>query len=310
VNALTRVFVDATMDGERLDICLAAATSLSRRAARRLIGDGGVWRNGEPVRIQSRTVDEGDVLEILRPADELGVPARPEAPPISILYRDRWLLVADKPAGVLTQPDESSEPAARAFDRQVLASVALADGRRPFLRLIHRLDRMTSGAVLFACNPSILRALSRSWAEGAVDRHYLAVVEGEPAFERRRTDRPIARDQTHRWRFVCDDGGKSASTEVSVVDRPAPGITLVRCRLVTGRTHQVRVHLADLGHPVLGDRLYGSQRAAEVKRPLLHAYQLVLPHPQRGTVITVTSPVPDDMAPFVPASSGLAVADH
>ena len=298
------------MDGERLDICLAGATSLSRRAARRLIGDGDVWRNGEPVRIQSRIVDEGDVLEILRPADELGVPARPEAPPITVLYRDRWLLVADKPAGVLTQPDESSEPAAQAFDRQVLASVALQDGRRPFLRLIHRLDRMTSGAVLFACNPSILPVLSRSWAEGAVDRHYLAVVEGDPQFEQRRIDRPIARDRNHRWRFLCDDGGKSARTEVSVMARPSPGVALVRCRLVTGRTHQVRVHLADSGHPVLGDRLYGSQRAAEVERPLLHAYQLVLPHPQRGTMTTATSPVPHDMTPFIPANSNLAVADR
>jgi 23S rRNA pseudouridine1911/1915/1917 synthase len=293
------------MDGERLDLCLAAATSLSRRAARRLIGNGDVWRNGEPVRIQSRTVDEGDVLEILRPPDELGVPARPETPPISVLYRDRWLLVADKPAGVLTQPDESSEPAAQAFDRQVLASVALADGRRPFLRLIHRLDRTTSGAVLFACNPSILPLLSRSWAEGDVDRQYLAVVEGEPRFERRCVDRPIARDRNHRWRFVCDEGGKSARTEVSVMAHPSPGLTLVRCRLVTGRTHQVRVHLAGIGHPVLGDRLYGSQRAAETGRTLLHAYQLVLPHPQKGTTITVTSPVPRDMTPFVPAGARL-----
>jgi 23S rRNA pseudouridine1911/1915/1917 synthase len=309
VSALTRVLVDATMDGERLDVCLAAATCLSRRAARRLIGDGDVWRNGEPVRIQSRIVDEGDVLEILRPADELGVPATPEAPSVSFLYRDRWLLVADKPAGVLTQPDESSEPAAHAFDRQVLASIALQDGRRPFLRLIHRLDRMTSGAVLFACNPSILPVLRRSWSEGAVDRHYLAVVEGQPRFERRSIDRPIARDRNHRWRFVCADGGKSARTEVSVMAHPSPGLALVRCRLVTGRTHQVRVHLADIGHPVLGDRLYGSQRAAEAGRALLHAYQLVLPHPQRGSMITVTSPVPRDMAAFISADSGLAVAD-
>ena len=92
--------------------------------------------------------------------------------------------------------------------------------------------------------------------------------------------------------------------------RPSPGVALLRCRLVTGRTHQVRVHLADSGHPVLGDRLYGSQRAAEVERPLLHAYQLVLPHPQRGTMTTATSPVPHDMTPFIPANSNLAVADR
>ncbi|MGD9253460.1 MAG: pseudouridine synthase, partial [Holophagae bacterium] len=112
----------------------------------------------------------------------------------------------------------------------------------------------------------------------------------------------------HRWRFVCDDGGKSAMTEVSVMASPSPGVALVRCRLVTGRTHQVRVHLAYIGHPVLGDRLYGSQRAGAAERALLHAYQLVLPHPQRGTMTTVTSPVPRDMAPFVHADAHLGMS--
>ena len=171
----TRLVVGFVHHGARLDIFLAAATSLSRRAARRLGASGEVWRNGESVRVQSRILDAGDVVDLLRPPGELGVPAAPdhELPPI--LFEDRWLVVADKPAGVLSQPAESSQSDDVALDQLLLLGLAARDGRRPFIRLVHRLDRLTTGAVLFARNPQALPPLTRAWADGVVDRRYLAI---------------------------------------------------------------------------------------------------------------------------------------
>ncbi len=294
----TRLVVDSTHDGQRLDIYLADATALSRRAARRLITDGGIERNGQTLRVQSRILGAGDVIDVLLEADELSVPAVPELPKIDILFRDASLLIANKPAGLLSQPSENSGGAELAFDHIVLTTQALEDGHRPFLRMVHRLDRMTSGAVLFARHPDALPPLTRAWSEGAVDRSYLAIVEGSPDFEEIVVDRNIARDRTHRWRFMCDPDGKTAQTRVSVVQRLDSNLAVVRCGLMTGRTHQVRVHLAATGFPVLGDRLYGSHRAGEAPRPLLHAASISLPHPATGERIHVVCPIPDDMAKF------------
>jgi 23S rRNA pseudouridine1911/1915/1917 synthase len=297
-QASTRLVVRHDRHETRLDVFLAAETDLSRRAARRLISDGSVWRNSEPVRVQSKTLIAGDVVDVLLASGELGVPALPDAPLPVILFEDRWMLVADKPAGVLCQPaeDSGSEPA---LDQQTLLGLAVRDGRRPFLRLVHRIDRLTSGAVLFARNPQALRPLARAWADGEVDRRYLAVVEGHPPEDRWMIDAPIGRDREHRWRFQVDDRGKPARTELSVRRRLDNGCSLVECRLLTGRTHQVRVHLASAGHPVVGDRLYGARPNPAANRPLLHASSLTLPHPSTGDEVVVEGNVPEDMVRFV-----------
>lgn len=294
----TRLVVGFIHHGARLDHYLAAATSLSRRAARRLVDSGAVWRNGEPLRVQSRIVDAGDVVDIVLPAEQLGVPARPNITVPPILLEDRWLVVVDKPSGVLSQPAESSDPGELALDQMLLLGLAARDGSRPYLRLVHRLDRLTTGAVLFAHNPQALPPLARDWAKGNVDRRYLAIVDGEPSFDELNIDRPIGRDRTHTWRFRVDPDGKPARTEVSVQSRLAGGAALVECRLVTGRTHQVRVHLAAIGHAVVGDRLYGGRHDPTVSRPLLHAAGLSLPHPSTGVRITIDSPLPADMATY------------
>ena len=287
-------------DGERLDIFLANATQLSRRAARRLIALGPVSRNGEPLRVQSRIVEVGDVIDVQRRPSELGVPTQPSFDPIEILHQDDWLLAASKPSGVLTAPAERMAEGELAFDQHVLLHLALEEGRQPFLRLLHRLDRVTSGAVLFARDPKGLAPLTHAWADGRVERVYLAVVEGTPSFEDAVIEKPIARDRSHTWRFGVDDRGRAARTEVDSVIQLENDLTLVRCRLITGRTHQVRVHLAAAGHPVLGDRLYGSERADEVGRALLHAASITLPHPESGEPLQIVSPPPNDIAHFLP----------
>jgi len=294
----TRLVVLPSHHETRLDLYLAAVTELSRRAARRLVGDGAVWRNSEPVRVQSKVLVAGDVVDVLRPAAELGVPAKPDLPLPSIVFEDRWLVAADKPAGVLCQPAEDPDDLL-ALDEQMLVGMAARDGRRPFLRMVHRIDRLTSGAVLFARNPQALSPLTKAWESGAVDRRYIVVVEGHPAMDLTTVDQPIGRDRGHRWRFQVDERGKPARTEVEVISRHPGGTALVSCRLLTGRTHQVRVHLAATGHPVVGDRLYGAKPAAGVSRPLLHAANLDLPHPRSGDRLHIEAPLPEDMVRFV-----------
>ena len=297
---MTRLLVAPRFDGERLDLFLAAATALSRRAARRLLGDGLVWRNGSAVRVQSRTVETGDVIDVLRPPHELGVDREPAIERPVVLHHDPWLLVAAKPAGVLAASAERMAADELAFDQQVLLALALESGRRPFLRMVHRLDRTTSGAVLFARRREALAPLSRAWKEGGVERVYLAVVEGQPGQDRGDIDLPIARDRSHAWRFTTDPGGQPSRTSYLVAARLENDLALLECRLDTGRTHQVRVHLAAVGHPVLGDRLYGSRRADSAGRALLHAWSLALPHPKSGERLQVICPPPDDLLPFMP----------
>jgi RluA family pseudouridine synthase len=282
--------------GLRLDQFLAAATSLSRRAARRLIETGSVIRNQEPLRVQSREVETGDVIDLLRPPEDVSALRDAPAPPPEVLFEDEWLLVANKPAGVLSQPAEHGPPDDLAFDELLLLDLGRRHGRRPFLRLVHRLDRLTSGAFLCALNPQALPPLTRAWSEGLVDRRYLALVDGHPDFDTRDVRLPIARDPDHAWRFLATDAGKPAHTELRVIDRGRDDIAVLECRLLTGRTHQVRVHLSAIGHPVVGDRLYGSRRLSIAERPLLHATMLALPHPRDGRPVRVISPPPDEIA--------------
>lgn len=297
----TRLLVTPEHEGLRLDQFLAAATTLSRRAARRLLSEGGVARNGQPTRVLGRQIECGDVVDVLRPSSELGVPPRPTLVELPILHNDAWIAAVAKPAGMLSQPD--SKPISElTLDRLALFTLALEQGSRPYLRMVHRLDRLTSGVALFARNPQAQAPLVRAWADGAVERRYLAVIEGEPETEEILIDRPIARDPEHGWRFRIADSGRPARTEVRLAARLDHNLAIVECRLLTGRTHQVRVHLADWGHPVLGDRLYGSRRADEAPRPLLHATSLALPHPKDGRRIRISAPLPIDMAAYTAAN--------
>ncbi len=286
--------------GERLDVFLAGSTELSRRAARRLIGEGLVLRNGIVLRVQSRALETGDVVDVLLPPAELGELAIPDIKPPDVLFEDPSLMVATKPAGILSQSAENQPRDELSFDQQILLATAGREGRRPFLRMVHRLDRVTSGAVLFARDPEVLPSISDLWSSGQVERLYIAVVEGHPTSDAIEIDRPIGRDPSHRWRFRCHTDGKPAQTHVNVVARLEGGLSIVRCRLLSGRTHQVRVHLTAIGYPVLGDRLYRSARAAEVARPLLHAASLTLPHPKTAEKLRVVCPLPEDIDRFMP----------
>lgn len=307
-----RLVVRPEQAGTRLDQLLAASTPLSRRRARQLVASGAVRRNGETLRVQGRQLLAGDVLDLDADAGA-GLAGFPvwQPPPVSVLLDDGWLLAVDKPAGVLSQPAESRPRragaeeklegvgAARelAMDELVLLRLAFEQGKPPFLRLVHRLDRNTSGVLLFARRPAATAPLARAWREGRVERGYLAVVEGEPEWRSREVEAPIARTSGGAWRFEVSARGERASTLVRL-RAAAEGVALVECHLLTGRTHQARVHLAHLGHPVLGDRLYGARRSAA--RPLLHAAWLALPHPEDSRPVRIEAPLPEDFGGWAP----------
>jgi len=285
-------------EGLRLDQFVASATGLSRRAARRLGGEGGIWKNGRPARILSRSVEAGDVIDLLASQDVTAT--LPPRPGVEILHDDLWILAAHKPSGVLSQPSEDRDPKDLAMDQRVMLELAHREGRRPFLRLLHRLDRLSSGVLLFARRPQALGPAAAAWRDAKVCRLYLAMVLGDPGPGERLIQAPIARDTTHRWRFTVRPGGRPAATLMRPLGHGRQDTTLVLCTLRTGRTHQVRVHLSHLGHPVAGDRLYGGAIPG-ISRPLLHAAAIRMPHPRDGAPFLVEAPLPSDFEPLLAA---------
>jgi len=293
----TRFVVTPEFSGERLDRFLAAVSSLSRRGARSLLRESGVVRNGQRLRVEGRILSFGDVVTVRRPAEELGAPPEPILEPVELIHKDIAVVAANKPSGVLSQPAETRQEGELALDERLFLQLALEEGRPPFLRTVHRLDRVTSGLLLFAASPRALAPLARAWQTGQVERKYLAVVAGRFPSGSSLVDAPIGRDARHRWRFEIASHGKEARTEVKAL-RSDEATSLVECRLETGRTHQVRVHLAHLGFPVLGDLLYGGPADLSA-RPLLHAAELHLPHPKTGHPLRLNCPPPDDFLPFL-----------
>ncbi len=288
-----RVVVTPDLVGLRLDQFVAAATTASRRRARALASLDGVRLNGAVCRVLSRCVGLWDVVEVERGEDDTLVPSRPGPDSVGVLWEDDWLLFTAKPSGVLSQPSESSRGREAAWDERVAAWLALREGHPSTLHLVHRLDRPTSGVVLFARRREAMPAISRAWRSGRAHRSYLAVVHGHPANDLIEFDQPIGRSPRGGWRFEVRADGRSARTTARVLARHEDGTATMLCELNTGRTHQVRVHLAAVGHPVVGDHTYGGEGHS---RPLLHALALELPHPRDGRPVCVVAPIPEDIA--------------
>lgn len=280
-----RFEVAADEAGLRLDQVIARRVpGLSRRKARTLIDLGGVFVDRARVKVASRPVRAGQVVEaVLGPALDrahAGVAAAP--PPYRIVHEDDAVVVVDKPAGLVTAPTPES-------DRGNLLAELQQGGRAVWL--VHRIDLHTSGLLVFARTPEANRALGDRFARHDVERAYVAVVAGDLADDARTIDRPI--------------GGKRAVTHVRVVERLAAGATVVEARLETGRTHQIRLHLAGEGHPVLGDAQHGGELARRfTPRPprlALHAGVLGFVHPVTGEPVRFDSPLPDDLATWLAA---------
>lgn len=290
----------------RLDAVLAAVwPDLSRARIQRLVSQGGVLLNGEPAR-KSASVRPGDSLSASFPEHEHapGVPGIA----IPVLYEDAEVAAIDKPPGLATHGapgDTGPSVAAWFLDRYPQAARAF-DADRP--GIVHRLDKDTSGVLILAKTPAAGARLGAVFEGRLVDKLYLAVCDGVPGRPRAMIDAPIERHPGDRTRMTIAKGGRGARTEYEVLGAGADR-SLLLVRLYTGRTHQIRVHLAAIGHPVAGDVVYGRRtRPAEVAHQLLHAWRLRVPHPAGGT-LTVTAAASPDVTAAVRAMGldGLAL---
>jgi 23S rRNA pseudouridine1911/1915/1917 synthase len=278
----------------RLDAAVGALDEVGSRAeAQRLIDAGRVLVDGAP-RPKRHRLAAGEVIEVrpmAAPASELV----PEASvPFRIAYEDADLIVVDKPAGVVTHPSAGHREGTLVHGLLAHAVAGGADPTRP--GIVHRLNRDTSGLLVVARSERAHRRLQRLLRDREVRREYVALVHGgfPPALT---IDRPIGRDRRVRTRQAIDltDAGREAVTHL----RRLEGLgrfSLVEARLDTGRTHQIRVHLESVGHPVVGDRVYGRrEETLGLERQFLHAARLAFPHPETGEEIDVSSPLPHDL---------------
>jgi 23S rRNA pseudouridine1911/1915/1917 synthase len=294
----TRVFRAAVGDaGERLDVALAAHAGLSRAAAQRLIAGGLVAVDGAPARKKHVLRAGEEVVWQAPPPPEVTLAAEPV--PYTVVYEDDWLLVVDKPAGVVVHP-------APGHEHGTLAQGLVAEGARGGHELrpgiVHRLDKDTSGLLIVARRDEAYRRLVAAMERRDIHRTYLALLSGHLPQARGTIDAPIGRHLRDRKRMSLHTAaGRPAVTHFEVLGR-APGYTLVRVRLETGRTHQIRVHFQALGYPVAGDVQYGrAPRPDGLARQFLHAARLAFPHPEDGREICCSSPLPPDLAAFLAA---------
>jgi 23S rRNA pseudouridine1911/1915/1917 synthase len=296
VSEAVEIVVPADAPRERLDVFLAAIESIgSRAAAQRLIDAGAVSVDGV-TRPKRHLVAPGQRVRVEPPAaPDPADPAAGEGVPYEVVLEDEHLLVVDKPAGVVVHPAPGHPTGTLA---QALANRA-AGGDEPWRPgIVHRLDRDTSGLMVVAKSDPVHRALQEMIRARLLEREYLALVEGRPDARSGTIDAPIGRDRGDRKLMsVRSDSGRAARTHFEVIDA-YPRTTLLRVRLETGRTHQIRAHMAAIGHPVCGDPRYGgtaSGRRLGLTRQFLHSAKLRFAHPVTGAHTSCESKPPADL---------------
>jgi 23S rRNA pseudouridine1911/1915/1917 synthase len=275
--------------GTRLDQFLAGPLG-SRARAQALIDQGAVRVDGR-VKRKRHLVTAGELIEVEPAARQ--VPAPLADVPFEIAYEDEHLLVVDKPAGVVVHPAKGHWTGTLA---QALSGRA-AGGDKPWRAgIVHRLDRDTSGLLVVAKGDDVHTALKGLIASRGLRREYLALVDGHPPARSGTVDAPIGRHRTDRVLMSIDtDDPRDARTHFEI-ERLLPAAALLRVVLETGRTHQIRVHMAAIGHPVSADMQYGVAGRYGLHRQFLHATRLAFEHPVTGEPVDVTSPLPDDLA--------------
>lgn len=288
--------VDCSADGQRLDLFLAGvAEELSRSFTQKLISDGRVLLNGKKAARSSYKVKAGDrvAVEVLIPTD---LTIKPEAIPLEIYYEDNDLLVVHKPRGMVVHP-------AAGIDSGTLVNALLAhcrdlSGINGVLRpgIVHRLDKDTSGLLMVAKNDLAHTGLAEQLKDRQVKRRYLALAHGRMKAESGLVNAPIGRDPKNRQKMaVLERNAKQALTHYRVVERLS-NYTCLKLRLETGRTHQIRVHLAYIGHPLVGDLKYGPARPHfDLQGQFLHAAVLGFQHPRTGMFLEFTAPLPEEV---------------
>jgi len=262
----------------RLDVYACAVTGISRSAIQKLITSGDILVNSKPTRANYR-VQVGDFIDVFIPAPtETSV--LPEAIPLTIAYEDADLIVLDKPKGMVVHPAPGhySGTVVNALLFHCKGSLSGIGGvMRP--GIVHRIDKDTSGLIVAAKNDHAHQTLAAQFANHTITREYYAIVHGGFNDNSGTIDKPIARHKLERKKMAVTTDGKRAVTHFTVIEK-AGRFSLVKCTLETGRTHQIRVHMASIGHPVLGDVVYGtSKQPFDTQGQVLHARKLGFTHP-------------------------------
>lgn len=302
MNELHFVITEAEA-GQRIDLFLTAyaAEGQSRSFWQKLLKQGGVQvhpAGGEPnLAKPNYTLRAGDELWAQLPEAE-PLQAEPEDIPLDVVFEDADLLVVNKPRGMVVHPAAGNWQGT--LVNALLAHCRDLSGINGVLRpgIVHRLDKDTTGLIIVAKSDRAHQKLAEGWHEGAVNRWYLALLHGSMAEPGGTIDAPLGRSPKDRKKMaVLPSGGRRAVTHYQVLERVG-GYTLVRCKLETGRTHQIRVHMKYLGHPLVGDKLYGPRNTPDVGM-LLHSARLQFVHPITEESIELEAPLPADFAAFL-----------
>jgi 23S rRNA pseudouridine1911/1915/1917 synthase len=294
--------VPPALAGERLDRVVAMLAGTSRARAGDLVDSGGVTVDGRSETHRSRRLDAGAIVEFTLPEPSEGALVAEPAVPVTVVYEDADIVVVDKPAGIVVHPGAGQ--AHGTLVHGLLARypelASIGDPQRP--GVVHRLDKGTSGLLLIARSPQAYDGLVSMLASHAIERRYRALVWGRMEAPSGAIDAPIGRSTQDRTRMTVTARGRPALTRYQVRNRFADpvAVTELECAPVTGRTHQIRVHLASIGHPILGDARYGGARqqrrsGLEVDRPWLHAEHVTLEHPVTRQPLSFESSLPEDL---------------
>lgn len=295
-DKIHRFLIEEEYEGERLDRTLSLLMpTLSRSYIQKIIQSQGVWVNGKVCTIKKYTVHEEDVLELLVPAEQV-LKVEGQNIPLDIIYEDEDLMVVNKPKGLIVHPGAGNP------DGTLVNAILYHCGDRlssinGIIRpgIVHRIDKDTSGLLMIAKNDFAHRELAKQLAEHTITRGYKALVYNSFQGEEGRIDIPIGRDPKMRLRQKAGaPGGKEAVTNYKVLERLG-NYTLIEARLETGRTHQIRVHMAHIHHPLVGDPLYGSAKnSLGAQGQMLHAYLLGFVHPSTGEYMEFHSELPEE----------------
>ena len=291
-------------DGRRLDVQLAEASGLTRSRVAALMEQGLCLVDGRAEAKAGTKARPGQQVVLTVPAPKPAVP-QAEDIPLEILYQDEDLAVVVKPCGMVVHPAAGNEDGTlvNALLHHLDSLGGIGGELRP--GIVHRLDKDTSGLLLVAKNDAAQLALSRQLQDRQMEKHYRALVDGLMKEPSGRVEAPIARSKKDRKKMAVDPEGREAVTDWTVLAE-GRGVTLLDVHILTGRTHQIRVHMKHLGHPVCGDPIYGSPRGAKVPRLMLHAWSLAFTHPRTGERMTFTAELPEAFLAGL-RSNGIAI---
>jgi 23S rRNA pseudouridine1911/1915/1917 synthase len=300
--------VPAALAGERVDRVVAMMTGLTRADVADLVAAGAVQLRGKVVTSRSTKVHEGDelVVEVPDAPAEVGPSAEPDID-VPVVYADDDVIVVDKPQELVVHPGAGNATGTLAAGLLARYPELAGVGEVERPGIVHRLDKGTSGLLVVARTGDAYDSLVAQLSARSVERRYLALVWGVPSPPTGMVDAPIGRSRKDPTRMTVSSSGREARTryEVQQVFVEPIDAALLECRLETGRTHQIRVHLAAIGHPIVGDPRYRGKRAAfSTPRTFLHAHALAFDHPRTGDRVSFSSPLPADLAGVLSRLSG------